>query len=473
MIDAAPSPTRESIVDQVVCETFARPVPINTHIHKDDQMLSFAAGVRGSEEIALADYFRSGGALLNAVRQLVTWKFESFDRVAAFLDFAGGYGRLTRFLVHELPPERLWIAEIQPEAVAFQEAQFGVHGILSATNPDDLVCDQRFDCIFVASLFTHLPEATFTAWLTKLYSLLNLGGLLIFSVHDAVLLMPGEVMPEQGLYFREASEIASLDTRDYGMSIVTEGFVRAAVLQATGSTAYHRILYGLQYHQDIYLLANEPQPDFATLHYRHGPYGFVDAGKWVDRDQFWLRGWAIDVTPVSAVKEIQVFVDGRLRQKCLPFTERPDVDAQFPNACASHAGWACSSYVPDATAQSRLLVKVVSTQDAECVIYIGTIGALARGEHEPESTLAALESTLAQQQTIVALQQNLADLHYHVAEKNRYIARLEAVLEQKNRHIGKLERLVNRQERALRGLPVRIGLRVQRALAPRSRRGGW
>jgi hypothetical protein len=49
---------------------------------------------------------------------------------------------------------------------------------------------------------------------------------------------------------------------------------------------------------------------------------------------------------------------------------------------------------------------------------------------------------------------------------------LEAVLEQKNRHIGKLERLVNRQERALRGLPVRIGLRVQRALAPRSRRGG-
>ena len=306
MIDVAPGQTAEWIVDQVVRETFARPLQMNTHIHKDDQMLSFAAEVRGSEEIALADYFRSGGALLNAVRQLVTWKFGSFDRLAAFLDFAGGYGRLTRFLIHELPPDRLWIAEIQPEAVAFQEAQFGVHGILSATNPEDLVCEQRFDCIFVASLFTHLPEATFTAWLTKLYSLLTPGGLLIFSVHDATLLTAGEVMPESGLYFREASEIASLDTKNYGMSIVTEAFVRAAVRQATGHTSYRRIPYGLQYHQDIYLLANEPQADFSTLHYRHGPYGFVDAGKWIDRDQFWLRGWAIDATPDSAVKEVQV-----------------------------------------------------------------------------------------------------------------------------------------------------------------------
>jgi SAM-dependent methyltransferase len=468
----APNPTAEWIVDQVVRETFARPVALNTAIHPDDQMLSFAAGVRGSEEIALADYFRSGGALLNAVRQLVTWKFGSFDHVAALLDFAGGYGRLTRFLVHELPPDRIWIAEIQPEAVAFQEAQFGVHGILSATNPADLACDRRFDCIFVASLFTHLPEATFTAWLSKLYSLLNPGGLLIFSVHDAALLMPGEVMPESGLYFREASEIASLDTREYGMSIVTEAFVRAAVQQATGRPVYQRIPYGLQYHQDLYLLANEPQPDFSTLHYRYGPYGFVDAGKWVSRDQLWLRGWAIDATPGAAVQEIQVMVDGRLGQKCLPFTERPDVDAQFPGAGASHAGWACSCYVPEATPQSRLEVKVVSTQGEEHLIYIGTIGALARGEREPESSPAAPESTLAQQQALVALQQDLADLRYHMDAKNRYIAELETVLDQKNRHIGKLERLVQRQERALRGLPVRVGLRVQRALAGRLGRCG-
>jgi chromosome segregation ATPase len=117
-------------------------------------------------------------------------------------------------------------------------------------------------------------------------------------------------------------------------------------------------------------------------------------------------------------------------------------------------------------------VKVVSTQGEEHLIYIGTIGALARGEREPESSPAAPESTLAQQQALVALQQDLADLRYHMDAKNRYIAELEAVLDQKNRHIGKLERLVQRQERALRGLPVRVGLRVQRALAGRSGRGG-
>ena len=37
---------------------------------------------------------------------------DSLDKVESFLDFASGYGRLTRFLVHKINPENLYISEV-------------------------------------------------------------------------------------------------------------------------------------------------------------------------------------------------------------------------------------------------------------------------------------------------------------------------------------------------------------------------
>ena len=51
--------------------------------------------------------------------------------------------------------------EILRDAVRFQEQMFGVNSLQSTTEPERFDCDRTFDCIFVASLFTHLPEATF------------------------------------------------------------------------------------------------------------------------------------------------------------------------------------------------------------------------------------------------------------------------------------------------------------------------
>src|SRR5262249_41626784 len=199
--------------------------PLNTNIHPNDQMFTFVASDRRSEALARSAYLTSGAQQLNIVEQLVQWKFGSFDNLPSLLDFAGGYGRLTRFLVHKMSPDRIWVSDIQADAVAFQQAEFGVHGFVSTADPADLVCDRTFDCIFVASLFSHLPEATFTAWLKKLYSLLKPGGLLAFSLHDESRLPKGETMPERGIWFGEASEIDTLDTKQYGTSIVSETFV--------------------------------------------------------------------------------------------------------------------------------------------------------------------------------------------------------------------------------------------------------
>jgi SAM-dependent methyltransferase len=358
--------------------------PLNTNIHKNDQMLSFVASVLGSKAVARSEYFSSGAQLVKILEQLVRWKFGSFDNLSSFLDFASGYGRLTRFLIQKLPPDRIWVSDIQADAVAFQQAEFGVDGFVSTVDPDDLACDQRFDCIFVASLFSHLPPATFGRWLKRLYSLLRPGGLLAFSVHDESRLPPGYTMPETGIWFAQASEIASQDTKDYGLAIVTEAFVCDAIAAATGQSApaYRRIRYGLHYHQDIYLVVNEPQPNFSGLRFDYLPHGAVDYALWVGPGELFVRGWAIalgstgDMGGARSGLEVQIFVNGQLQQKCAPRVYRPDLGEYFKDEGFSHAGWECSCHLPDINSFRSMVVKAVSAGGAESVLYIGSIDSL-------------------------------------------------------------------------------------------------
>lgn len=71
-----------------------------------------------------------------------------------------------------------------------------------------------FDMIWVASLFSHLPDRLFRAWLTKLHALLAPGGVLCFSVRDESQFV-GQ-MPAEGFVYRPESEQIPIDASIYG-----------------------------------------------------------------------------------------------------------------------------------------------------------------------------------------------------------------------------------------------------------------
>jgi SAM-dependent methyltransferase len=419
--------TNALTVEDVLQGTFGVTGHFNTNIHPADQMLTFVASVLGSEEIARGQYFRSGAQLMDAVQQLVEWKFGSLDNVGAFLDFASGYGRLTRFLVQQLPAERIWISEIQADAVAFQKEQFGVHGIMSATNPAELECAETFDCIFVASLFSHLPETTFVPWLRKLYSMLKPEGMVIFSVHDETLLDRGLEMPASGLYFSEQSEVAELDTRDYGSTFVTEAFVRRAVEQASGGrTAYHRIRR-VMYYQDMYVLVNSDQPDISGLRFNYGPGGTLDYCYWSRRDELCISGWNADVTPGSSIEDISIFVNGRLRQKCIPFGRRPDVRNHFKDDTFLYSGWECCCHVPGGVDTDLLTATIKTTGGNEYLLYTGSIAAVLRpleGDAERRSSITNPEHQISQLEAL------LESTRAEFVDLESYARRLEAELKE-------------------------------------------
>jgi SAM-dependent methyltransferase len=349
---------------------------LNLAIDARDEMLGFLVDAfQGDRDRALFAYFRSGASIADSMAQVLRWKFGEPGRVGKLLDFASGYGRVTRFYVREIPPERVWVADVYADGVRFQEERFGVHGIVSAIRPEDFTCAERFDAILVTSLFTHLPEERFVAWLRVLMSLLAPGGLLAFSAHSPEVLPPGVSMPDGGILFQETSESGSLDTSDYGSTWVTEELVRRALDRAAGPGAsLHRLPRGLCNFQDLYLALNEPGVDFSGLDFHGEPQLFLDRAYLMEEGRrLDLRGWA--AVRSGAVREVEVLL-GRERLARVPIDgPRPDVAAFFGDERHLLSGWSCSCPLPAGASHSApvLRLRVVDGRGCSLPLWAGSI----------------------------------------------------------------------------------------------------
>lgn len=366
------------IVKAFVLDQIASPDTFNVSINAEDEMFLYLQDAfHKDRNRALVEYFTSGKEVMNRVTSIINWKFQGFEKVESFLDFACGYGRMTRYLVQEMPPEKIWVSDIYAEAVEYQKLQFGVNGIVSVTNPNDYPVERKYNCIFVFSLFSHLPEKTFVPWLEKLYSMLSPNGILMFTVHDVTLMPEGQVMPDNGISFAPLSESRSLSTDDYGSTWVTESFVADAIAKASnGKAFYHRLKRGLLI-QDLYLVVNDPKLDFSTLNLGVRPRGFVDFCTYSRHDEITLQGWAIDTSWTHEIKEVQVLLNGQLIQKCKPCYPRPDVVEFLKDERALVSGWTCSFYLDPAADISKelLMVKMICSNGIERVMMINVIEA--------------------------------------------------------------------------------------------------
>ncbi|HEY1434069.1 MAG TPA: class I SAM-dependent methyltransferase [Thermoanaerobaculia bacterium] len=267
--------------------------PLETRIHPADEMYGFEVESRHrTREAAALLYFATGSQIVHAVDQVLRWRFPDRARVRSLLDFGSGYGRATRFLTRLLPAERITVAEIDPNAVAFQQDTFGVRGVVSGTQPGDLRVERIFDAILAVSFFSHLPAARFEAWLARLYALAAPGGVVVFSVHGMGLLSGPEPEAAQGIVFRAVSETTRLEGADYGTSFVTPTFVEAVARDVTGGEA--RLIgcpFGLAGYQDLYVLARPPLPEAPDLRLARFPLGALDAAQ-VREGSVLAEGWA-------------------------------------------------------------------------------------------------------------------------------------------------------------------------------------
>jgi len=391
------------LVENPVIKAFIRdqvkfPEDFKLNICEDDEMYLFSLK-NGADELddgtrALVRYYAIGRSVLDTVKQVVEWHFGSFENVPSFLDFACGYGRFTRFLIQEMPPEKIWVSDIYANAVKFQTEYLGVSGIVSTGKPENYLIDRKFDSILANSFFSHMPERTFTNWLQNLYDLLTPNGILMFSVHDSCLLPPHIEMPAKGILFSPQSESQSLDKEEYGTTYVTEKFVREIVEKVSGGKAFvHRIQKGICKFQDLYVVTNQLVRDFSELKFNHQPGGYIDVAALTSKGSLYLEGWAADVNLDGRIEEVQVLVNGEVVQRCEPFYDRPDVAAHFQKDAMLQSGWNC--YLPQKTVtpQDVLIVKAINNYGAEWILESCTVKSLL-SQRQSQSLLASTQTKI-------------------------------------------------------------------------------
>ena len=360
------------------------PATVDLAVDARDEMLAFLVEAhRGDRERALFHYFQSGASIADSLGQVLRWRFGEPVNVERLLDFASGYGRVTRFLVREVPPERISVADVYADGVRFQAERFGVHGLVSTLRPEDFVCGERFDAILVTSLFTHLPEERFVAWLRALLGLLNPGGLLAFSAHSPEVLPTGVAMPARGFCFAANSESGSLDTCDYGSTWVTEAFVRQALERALGpgsrpgnpGASLHHVERALCNFQDLYLVFPEPGVDFSSLAFQGEPQVFVERAELAADGRLEVAGWA--AVRNGTVREVEVWLDGERLAAGPVGGVRDDVAGVFGES-HRRSEWACRGRLPEVISRSTavLRLRAVDGRGRGHVLWAGSVEGL-------------------------------------------------------------------------------------------------
>ena len=343
---------------------------LSTRVHPGDQMLRHSLRFWDVNR-SVSQYYNVALQQHHAAQQVLRALFGEPRPDFTVLDFACGYGRLLRFLTLSIPRERVWASEIQPDAVEYVRREFGVQGLASDADPERFEPGRRFDFIWVASLFSHLPRRLFHAWLERLLAVLELGGALCFSVHDQCLLPGGIAMPAEGIHFIPASENEDLDTSTYGTTFVTEGFVRGAIAKAT--SARHpcfRIPRGLANEQDLYVVPCERGRALDALaSFRKGPWGWVDEWSVSPARELHLAGWAGSLDD-GALASVEIRIAGKVHDVPCGMP-RPDVAKVLGDPRLASTGWEFRHGLPD----HPVLVEVSapSARGEAALLYAGPL----------------------------------------------------------------------------------------------------
>jgi SAM-dependent methyltransferase len=229
-------------------------------IHPDDEMAIYSHGALTNR--ARISYLSTGAQNMRELGVIFRDQGIELSSQIDVLDFAGGFGRLTRYLVQVVGVAHVTHCDISPEAVQWVAHRLGVTSVLSTAHPDAFRHRGRYDLILAISLFSHLPHATWGAWLAALYRLLKPDGRLLFTTHGATKLsgitpaMRAALRHEaDGFEFVPVNEtLGRLPEDQYGSSYLTPewvaGYVRRCALGELAGT-YPNSLWG---RQDAYVV---------------------------------------------------------------------------------------------------------------------------------------------------------------------------------------------------------------------------
>jgi SAM-dependent methyltransferase len=285
--------------------------PIPTALHPECDVMRFLRR-SGAHDLPLFAYLLSGRESLFALEHVLAWSGRSLASCRRVLDFACGYGRLTRFLAH-LGHARVWASDIEARAVDFVGKTFDVQAFPSHEEPAAVALPRDLDVAWVGSLFSHLPRHRFDDWLARLLATLAPDGLLLFSTHGPRA-CPQVAADASGFGFVPVSESKTLAGAEYGTAVATPAFVAAAAARA-GAAQLRWMEQSLWGTQDLYVAGMRPLPE--RLPGTPWLRGRVERVRWLDPEHLWVGGSCRGFAGVDQGLRIEVQCESGLRADTL------------------------------------------------------------------------------------------------------------------------------------------------------------
>ena len=197
-------------------------------IHKDDHIFRFLIENTSFTSTAKAiEYYFADGNNSAENFSMIVREISNLTAEQKILEFASGYGCVSRHLKKYLDCDII-SCDIHEEAIEFIRKALGQKAILSHSVPENLnIHDNSFDVVFCLSFFSHVPESTWFRWLSKLYSVVNSQGTLVFTTHgyQSKRFFNNPVLSKEGYWFLASSEQKDIPTSEYGQTIVSPAYV--------------------------------------------------------------------------------------------------------------------------------------------------------------------------------------------------------------------------------------------------------
>jgi hypothetical protein len=238
-------------------QALARRLRVSPRVHPDDSIYEFFAGAPQVED-TLAFYLADGRRSAEHLHQVLGLNSTFLDSdTFDLLEFASGYGCVSRHLPRVLPDANVIASDIHPQAMAFIRDELSMSVALSDHDPQKFNVRAQFDVVFALSFFTHMPEQTWGRWLASLFQHTRRGGILVFTTHGAISQrdhFTRAVLDENGFWFSPESEQPDLDVAEYGSTVTSSDYVHNQVRTQLGTEVSSFVEGTWWRHQDLYVV---------------------------------------------------------------------------------------------------------------------------------------------------------------------------------------------------------------------------